>query len=247
MDIHRKILVAVDLLEGTTRVLETAFAIAAPVDARLIILSVAEPPTLPASPMPFGVPQPPPRDPAYDLAQLQAHLAPLLEEMMRKNVFARTPVPEFLIAEGLADTEIVRTAAQLDVDLIVMGTHGRRGLKRLLLGSVAEKVVREAGCAVVVVREKQHNREWKVPEIEPLCADCAALRATSGDNTTYCPRHAEHHSHGQGNHYSYSHAGQLSRAADRRMVRAGSHCRTGAARPPASHDNPRASTSISDA
>jgi nucleotide-binding universal stress UspA family protein len=206
MDTQRKILVAVDLLEGTTRVLETAFAIAAPIDARLIIMSVAEPPSLPASPMPFGVPQPPPRNPDYDLAQLQARLAPELTEMMRKNVFARTPVPEFMVAEGLPDTEIVRTAAQLDADLIVMGTHGRSGLKRMLLGSVAEKVVREAGCAVVVVREKHHNPDWKVPEIEPLCVDCATARAESGDATVWCARHAEHqHLHARGHAYSYSH------------------------------------------
>lgn len=203
METQRKILVAVDLLEGTQRVLETAYAIAAPLDARLIVLSVAEPPTLPATPVPLGVPFPPP-SPELDVARLQRHLGPELEALAKSNVFARTPNPEFLVAEGLPDTEIVRAAAQLNVDLIVMGTHGRSGLKRMLLGSVAEKVVREAGCGVMVVREKHHNEEWKVPEIEPLCADCAAARQEAGDVTVWCARHSEHHVHGHT--FGYTHA-----------------------------------------
>ncbi len=43
------------------------------------------------------------------------------------------------------------------IDLVVMGTHGRTGLKHVLLGSVAEKVVRHAPCAVMVVREREHK------------------------------------------------------------------------------------------
>ncbi len=203
METQRKILVAVDLLEGTQRVLETAYAIAAPLDARLIVLSVAEPPTLPATPLPLGVPFPPP-SPELDVARLERHLRPELDELAKKNIFARTPNPEFLVTEGLPDTEIVRAAAQMNVDLIVMGTHGRSGLKRMLLGSVAEKVVREAGCGVMVVREKHHNEEWKVPEIEPLCPDCATARKEAGDVTVWCARHAEHHVHGHV--FGYTHA-----------------------------------------
>jgi len=54
--------------------------------------------------------------------------------------------------EGDPATEIVRHAASAGADLIVMGTHGRTGLERLLLGSVAEKVMREALCSVLVVK-----------------------------------------------------------------------------------------------
>lgn len=56
---------------------------------------------------------------------------------------------------GDAAGEIVRFARGHAMDLVVVGTHGRRGLRRLVLGSVAERVVREAPCAVLVV----HRRE----------------------------------------------------------------------------------------
>ena len=50
---------------------------------------------------------------------------------------------------------ILREARKWKADLIVMGTHGRRGIEGLLLGSVANKVVRLAGCPVLTVREKK--------------------------------------------------------------------------------------------
>ena len=54
--------------------------------------------------------------------------------------------------EGDPATEIVRYGRDATMDLIVMGTHGRTGLERLLLGSVAEKVLRDASCSVLVVK-----------------------------------------------------------------------------------------------
>jgi len=50
---------------------------------------------------------------------------------------------------------ILRTATELGADMIVMGTHGRRGIPRLVLGSVAEEVVRRATCPVVTVRQEK--------------------------------------------------------------------------------------------
>lgn len=56
---------------------------------------------------------------------------------------------------------IVGTAREMDVDLIVMGTHGRSGLSHILLGSTAERVVRNAPCPVLTVRRPEH--EFVVP------------------------------------------------------------------------------------
>ncbi len=53
--------------------------------------------------------------------------------------------------------EIIRYAKENSIDLIVMGTHGRTGIPHLLLGSVAEKVVRKAPCSVLTVRDPQHE------------------------------------------------------------------------------------------
>lgn len=88
--------------------------------------------------------------------------------------------------------EIIWLAAHIDADLIVMGTHGRTGVQRLLLGSVAERVVRTAGCPVCVVREKHHDESWRVPEIEPPCPDCLAARNQSGGANLWCERHQGH-------------------------------------------------------
>jgi nucleotide-binding universal stress UspA family protein/quercetin dioxygenase-like cupin family protein len=59
---------------------------------------------------------------------------------------------EHRVAEGDAAEEILRLAASLHCDLIIMGTHGRTGLGRLLTGSVAEEVLRKATCPVLVVK-----------------------------------------------------------------------------------------------
>lgn len=60
-------------------------------------------------------------------------------------------VVEGLLRQGKAWLEIARAAAEIGADLAVVGTHGRRGLKHAVLGSVAEKVVRTAPCPVLVV------------------------------------------------------------------------------------------------
>jgi nucleotide-binding universal stress UspA family protein len=57
-----------------------------------------------------------------------------------------------LLLQGDPATEIVRYAQDASIDVIVMGTHGRTGLERLLMGSVAEKVMRESPCSVLVVK-----------------------------------------------------------------------------------------------
>lgn len=72
---------------------------------------------------------------------------------------------EYLLLEGEPVTEIDRVAQEQNCDLIVMGTHGRTGLGRLLMGSVAEGVVRKAPCPVLTV---------KVPAAEGKKAKAAA-------------------------------------------------------------------------
>ena len=81
------------------------------------------------------------------MEQGQKLLAALSSSAGEKGVKAQS-----FIAEGDVHDEIIKAAEEKDADLIVMGTHGRRGLNRLLLGSVAESVARRAHCPVLLIR-----------------------------------------------------------------------------------------------
>ncbi len=58
------------------------------------------------------------------------------------------------VVSGTPDDDVVRMAHELDADLVVMATHGRKGLSHFILGSVAERVMREAACPVLTMRTK---------------------------------------------------------------------------------------------
>lgn len=85
-------------------------------------------------------------------------LATVADEAARQNVAASR-----IVAEGNPIVEILKNAEAEDADLIAIGTHGRRGLRRLFLGSVAEGVVRSSSMPVVVVRSDdetpKHTRQ----------------------------------------------------------------------------------------
>jgi nucleotide-binding universal stress UspA family protein len=94
---------------------------------------------------------------------------------------------------GSPAENIAQLAADLDADLVVVGSHGHRGLERLFLGSVAERVSRLARCPVWIVRPKDHSAEGRVPQIEPPCPDCLAARKESNGAKMWCARHSERH------------------------------------------------------
>ncbi|HEU5074067.1 MAG TPA: universal stress protein, partial [Polyangiaceae bacterium] len=98
-----------------------------------------------------------------------------------------------------AAEEIAQLAADVHADIVVVGTHGRRGLRRLFLGSVAEGVVRLAQCPVLVVRPK--GESGTVPQIEPPCPRCVETRAATNGEVMWCEQHRERH--GQRHTYHY--------------------------------------------
>ncbi len=108
--------------------------------ARLLVLYVVE--TLGAENVTYGEVASQLEPESYR-RRLQDYLDRSLPSMPRDLVV------EHLLVEGDPAQEIVRIAQEQLCDLIVMGTHGHRGLERLLLGSVAEKVVRNAPCPVL--------------------------------------------------------------------------------------------------
>ncbi len=95
---------------------------------------------------------------------------------------------------------VAQLAADLDADLVVVGSHGHRGVERFFLGSVAERITRLTHCPVLIVRPKDHP--GRVPEIEPACPDCLTARDESGGVKLWCARHSEHHL--RAHRYSYS-------------------------------------------
>lgn len=104
--------------------------------------------------------------------------------------------------------EIAQLASDLEAKLVVVGTHGRRGVRRLLLGSVAEGVVRLAPCNVLVVRPPERG---EAPVIEPPCPECVRVRSDSHGEELWCPRHKERH----GRRHVYHTVGRLSATRER--------------------------------
>jgi len=96
--------------------------------------------------------------------------------------------------------EIAQLASDLEADLVVVGTHGYRGIQRLLLGSVAEATVRLSPTPVLVVRPK-HIAIDNVPQIQPPCPRCVEARRASGGKQLWCEQHLERHGRRHISHY----------------------------------------------
>ena len=135
------ILFATDFSHSSEAALEYASSLARDQSARLLIVHVEEPaPAYGAGE--YSVP-PPSVEAKRELARLLAQIVPTQGEV---------PYTHRLLL-GDPAREIIKVATDEDVDLIVMGTHGRTGLVRLLMGSVAETVVRRAGCPVLTIKQ----------------------------------------------------------------------------------------------
>jgi nucleotide-binding universal stress UspA family protein len=109
--------------------------------AKLLIVHVEEPPTAyGGGELYYGIPEPVTED---------------LRKMLTKVVPTDPQVPfEHRLITGEPAEAVVRLAKDEGVDLIVMGTHGRSGISRLLMGSVAEAIVRRAPCPVLTYKQQ---------------------------------------------------------------------------------------------
>lgn len=145
-----KILVPVDFSDFSTKALDYALAFAGQFDAHLILLHVVEPAIYPESSMLVATAL---DDLNTDLRQIAQQK---LSELRRERIGERVP-SDLLVRMGRAFSEIAAAATDLDVDLIILATHGYTGLKHVLLGSTAERVVRHAPCPVLTVRDPEHE------------------------------------------------------------------------------------------
>jgi nucleotide-binding universal stress UspA family protein len=121
-----------------------ACAVARDYGARVIVLHVMTPPVVVYGDVVLPVPP--------------ENIQEELSEQLRALVAQHPEIPtETRLVEGDAATEILRVAKESKCDLIAIGTHGRTGLHRLLMGSVAEKVVRKAPCSVLTIKAPEHQ------------------------------------------------------------------------------------------
>jgi nucleotide-binding universal stress UspA family protein len=186
------LLVGVDFSELADRALQEAFAQASQrAESEVHVVSV-----LPVAS----------EDPGYAISVYAAlDEKPLLEtaiQRLRTHVEVeletfRTAHPDAQLAFRVVSHVLIDTAAHgivelgsvLGADLIVIGTHNPKGLKRLLLGSVAEETVRTARCPVLVIPAPPEPEV----KIEPPCAECVRTRATSLGKEFWCAQHSERH------------------------------------------------------
>jgi universal stress protein A len=142
----KRILLPVDFSKCSRKALEYAVSFARQFQAELLLLHVIE-----------NV-YPPPELMVLDSAALDNRVRDVAERQLaawRKEILE---VPaRGVIRSGVAHHEIVAAAEDSNIDLIILGTHGRRGMAHLFLGSTAERVVRRAPCPVMVVREREHD------------------------------------------------------------------------------------------
>jgi nucleotide-binding universal stress UspA family protein len=145
MKFFSKILVPVDFLPHSAEAVRRAMDLAVQHGAEVILLYAYQSGEYPVSP----------GDVVYDAEQLQ-HMTTKVRARLdavrrdadplgRRNINTR-------IAQGSPARAILDTATQEAVDLIVMGTHGRTGVGRAVLGSVAEQIVRRAPCPVLTIK-----------------------------------------------------------------------------------------------
>jgi nucleotide-binding universal stress UspA family protein len=145
----RRILVPHDFSDTADRALAFALDIAEKLHASVTILHAYEIPT-------YGFPEGPAMT-VEMIGQIERASGTALEGIAQR---ARRPGVEVTTAlrHGTAWSEINALAKEMSADLVAMGTHGRRGVARALLGSVAEKVVRTAPCPVLTVHGPEHEK-----------------------------------------------------------------------------------------
>lgn len=148
IQLFRKVLCPIDFSEHSLAALAIALKVAQQNDAKIYLLNVAP---VPAGAVGF---QPIPMDPyPYLEKDCREHLEKLARDWIPANMRQET-----IVISGDPAERVLDTARGLDADLIVMGTHGRRGLSHLVLGSVAERVVRESPTPVLTVHSSARVR-----------------------------------------------------------------------------------------
>jgi len=199
MDNVYRILVGYDYSPLADRALGTAFALAGrEKNAEVHVVHVA-----PAEPVPLvryatvGAIDPIPMA-ADHVEGLEARIGRAMSawQAQTHGTFSRLSVHTRV---GAASHEIAQLASDLEVELVLVGTRGHTGLKHLLLGSVAEGVVRLAQCPVLVIKDPKEP--VVIAEIAAACPRCLQERRDTGGEQLWCSQHRE--KHGRRHTYQY--------------------------------------------
>jgi len=163
MEEIKKILLPIDFSDASSTLLQYGVYLAEKYDARIFLAYVAEDPFtysglpltdysgLPLTDIPFN--------------QLEEDMTKYAQERMDR--FIETEMAEISVSYegtvlfGQVAAEIIRYAEEKTIDLIIIGTHGFKGLDRMLLGSVAEKVVKMAPCPVMTINAYRNKEGGK--------------------------------------------------------------------------------------
>jgi universal stress protein A len=146
----KKILVPIDFSEYSKKALRYAHRFAEQFSASLTLLYVVEPTVYPAD-FSFG---------QVGFPNVEDELRKKGEEELKAMIaeIVGDQVPsEAVVKTGLPFIEVTSYAAEQDIDLIIVATHGHTGVEHILFGSTAEKIVRKAPCPVLVVRQKEKD------------------------------------------------------------------------------------------
>lgn len=141
----RRILCPIDFSDHSRRALDNAIAIARWYEARVTVLHVFSP-----APVPAMGPGPIAFEPIVLTAVDRDHLRADTKAFAEREGAGDVAI-EAIVREGTAAGEILAQAISMKADLLVIGTHGRSGFERFVLGSVAERVLRKASCPVITV------------------------------------------------------------------------------------------------
>lgn len=146
-DSVRRVMVPIDFSESSTLALQHARELALTYGAEIVALHAIEEVVLP---MAYGM-----APKQVDAEAVRPNVEQALADLLAEHVGVEHARAEIRV--GYPPQEILDAVSDENIDWVVMGTHGRQGLNRLLMGSVAERIVREAACPVLTLKENTRS------------------------------------------------------------------------------------------
>jgi nucleotide-binding universal stress UspA family protein len=134
-----------------------------------------------------------PASSALELVSLEQRLAAAPTQIRQYVEQIWSDSPSKVVAHlraGQPSRSILQTAVDINADIVVVGTHRRGAIKKLMLGSVAEQVLQHAHCPVLIALPKDYSGKTPSDIIQPPCADCLQQRKATNGDQYWCERHS---------------------------------------------------------